>query len=256
MNYKTLAISAALETGKMLMDNFDKPRKDLVFKSKHDIATFADKKAEKIIVSKINKYYPAHHILSEERGDNNKKSPYFWIIDPLDGTTNYFMHNPLFAVSIALAHKGDIALGVIYVPYMKELYIAEKGKGAELNGKKIKVSGQKNIDRALLAYCHGSTTRAIKRSMAAYNHLKLKSFDMRQIGSAAIELAMTASGRIESIAIPGTNSWDVSAGVLLVREAGGKVTDFKGNDWDMKAKDMLATNGKIHNELLKEYKKI
>lgn len=256
MKYKTLAISAAREAGREILKNFDNNRRQLTFKSKHEIATFADKHAEKIIISRIKKYFPDHHILSEEAGDNKKKSPYLWIIDPVDGTTNYYMHNPLFAVSIGLAYNNEIIFGVIYAPALKELYIAEKGCGAILNGKKLKVSTIKNLKKSLLTFCHGSPEKAIKRAIKGYNHFKLHGFDMRQLGSASIELGFVAAGRVESIAIPNAHSWDIAAGVLLVREAGGKVTDYNGKEWNLSSRDIVASNGKIHNKLIDIYKKI
>ena len=161
------------------------------------------------------------------------------------------MGNPLYAVSIAVFEKKEVVLGVVYAPFMKELYVAEKGKGAYLNGKKIGVSNNTALGKSMLTYCHGHRAKDRERAIKIYGRLKHDGRDVRQLGAASIELGFVADGRTETIVIPGAHSWDVGAGILLVREAGGMVSDFKGNEWDLSSKDMLATNGKIHKDLLK-----
>lgn len=248
---KQVIFDAVLKSGKMLLKEFECfDRSAIKLKSHHEILTECDLKSEKIIISAIKKNFPAHQILSEEAGNNHKKSDYLWIIDPIDGTTNFSMHNPLFSISLGLAFKGEIIFGIVYAPYMKEMYFAERGKGARLNGKKIKVSNIKT-GKVLNAFCHSTQKKDIKRAIEYYRKQKLNDFDCRQMGSAAIELAYVAAGRIESIAIPGAHPWDVAAGVLLVIESGGEVTDFKGKIWNLGSSDMLATNGKVHNGILR-----
>lgn len=253
---------AAIESGNILKKrflNFD--RNDVSFKPGHETLTQADLESEKIILKKIKKEFPDHRVLSEESGENEKISDYLWIIDPLDGTTNFSMHNPLFSVSIGLCFKNEIVLGVIYFPILDELYIAEKDKGAKkycpsgsTNGKKMKVSNIKK-DNIINTFCHGRKLDDIKRATDYHRGQKINNFDCRQLGSAAIELAYVACGRVESIFIPGAHSWDVAAGVVLVREAGGRVSDAKGKDWTLESKDILASNGLVHNQILKEIKK-
>jgi myo-inositol-1(or 4)-monophosphatase len=251
---KKVALNAAHVAGKYLMHEFQSfDRSNIKLKSFTQIVTAADLGSEKIIINHIKNNFPQHHILSEEAGEKKSDSDYFWIIDPIDGTTNFTMHNPLWSISIGLAYQGELILGVVYAPMLKELYIAEKGKGAKLNGKKIKVS-QISEGKILNAYCHGSDKKDVKRAIKYYSYQKLQQLDCRQLGSAAIELAFVATGRIESIVIPGLNSWDVAAGILIVREAGGKVTDFKNNEWNLKSKDMLASNRIIHNQIIKALK--
>jgi myo-inositol-1(or 4)-monophosphatase len=218
-------------------------------KAHHEILTKADLMSEKIIITEIRKNFPKHRILSEEKGKIDSRSDYLWVIDPLDGTTNFSMHNPLWSVSIGVAFRGRIVLGIIYAPFLDELYIAEKGNGASRNGKKISVS--KHTKKSLHTFCHGRNEKDVKRALKYYRKQKLNELDCRQLGSAALELAYVASGRIESIMIPGASSWDVAAGVLLVREAGGKVTDFQGREWRLTSKDMLASNGRVHQSVLK-----
>jgi len=252
MTHLQLAKSAARQAGKELKKLFYSRQFSTKLKSKHEIITTADKIAEKLIISKIKKHFPDHDILSEEAGAKKNGSDYLWIIDPMDGTTNFFMHNPIFSVSIGLAYKGKIILGVIYAPILDELYIAEKGKGAFCNNKRIKVSTRDKIEDSFLTFCHGNKEANIKQAIKIYNKLKLKARDFRQLGSAAIELAYVARGITECIMIPGILSWDAAAGILLVREAGGKVTDFAGKEWDLGSRDLLASNEKLHNLLLKE----
>lgn len=224
-------------------------------KSAHEILTAADLASEKLILAAIKHNFPGHRILSEEAGNNYKESDYFWVVDPLDGTTNFSMHNPLWSVSIALAYKGEVVLGLVYAPILGELFSAVAGQGARLNGRRLKVSAFKS-GKLIHAYCHSSKAEDIARAVAYYRKQKLNGFDCRQMGSAAIELAYVAAGRIESIAIPGARAWDVAAGILLVREAGGRVTDFKNRHWDLEAYDMLASNGLIHRELIKAWEAI
>lgn len=253
---KKVAIMAAKKAGKELFSRFDKfSRDNIKLKSGHEILTKADLAAEKEIIKVIKKNFPKHQVLSEEGGGRKKKSDYLWIVDPLDGTTNFSMHNPLWAVSIAIAHKKKIILGVIFSPYLNELYTAEINKGAYMNGKKIKVSDISK-GKVLNTFCHGNREKDIKRAIKYYTYQKIHGFDCRQMGSASLELAFTASGRTESIVIPGAHPWDVAAGILLVREAGGRVTDFSGKKWSLKSNDIAVSNGKIHKKLLAVLKKI
>lgn len=253
----TVACVAVKSAGDWLWKNFTKlHRAKFRFKSKHEIVTKQDKQTEKIILNIIQKKFPQHQILSEEKGYNKKKSDYLWVIDPLDGTTNFSIKNPLFGVSIALAHKKEIILGVIYIPFCKELFWAQKGSGAYLGGRKIHVSATNNIRKAFLTYCHSSKPFHIRRAMKAYQIFKMKSYDMRQLGSSVVEFSWVACGRTDAIMTPGANSWDVAAGAIIVSEAGGKVTDFRGERWGLKSADILASNGKIHREILKVLKKV
>lgn len=261
LKIKKTAKQAALEAGQILrkrFQNFDRGTVEL--KSGHEILTQADLASEKKILSIIKKNFPEHKILSEEAGQNKKESDYLWIVDPLDGTTNFSMHNPLFSVSIGVCYKNKVILGLIYAPFLDELFLAEKGKGSRLHspagsekGKKIRVSKVKK-GKVINAFCHGNTEKDINRAVKYHQRQKLDNFDCRQLGSAAIELAYVACGRVESIVIPGAHSWDVAAGVLLVREAGGKVTDSRGKDWTLNSKDMLASNGLVHPQILNTLK--
>ncbi|MBD3248366.1 inositol monophosphatase [Candidatus Falkowbacteria bacterium] len=253
---KKVAIDATMEAGELLLKKFKTfSRKEMVLKTKRDLVTKADLESEKAIIKRIKKEFPDHAILAEESGKNKKKSDYLWIIDPLDGTTNFSMHNPLWGVSIAVAYKNKVVFAVVNAPYLHEMYIAEEGQGAQMNSQDIMVSKIKP-EKVLNTYCHGSKDKDIKRAVKYYVRQKMNGFDCRQLGAASLELAFVAAGRIESIAIPGANSWDVAAGILIVREAGGEVTDFKGKDWNLETGDMVASNGRVHDDLVNILKNI
>ena len=250
---KPIVLMAVKKAGIELEKRYYKfNRANSILKSHHEILTQADLKAEKIIITELKKHFPQYKIIAEESGITKNNSNYTWIIDPLDGTTNFSMHNPLWSTSVALAYKNEVIFGIIHAPMLKETYIAQKGKGAFLNGKKIKVSNI-NKGKILNAFCHGSKDKDIKKAVKYYQKQKFNHFDCRQIGSATIELAYVACGRLESIIIPGANPWDVGAGTLMVQEAGGKVTDAKNKKWNLKSADMIASNKKIHSDILKTF---
>ncbi len=262
MTRQQLAKKLAKEAGKYLLKSFYKFQpKEKSYKANHTTVTKYDKGAEKIILKAIKKYFPNDAILSEEAGANNKQSEHLWIIDPLDGTRNFTMRNPVFSVAIAILYlpnkdikKARVQFGFIYVPVLQDMYEAFLNKGAKLNGKKISVSNIVKMNDAQHTFCHGYGPTYMSKSGRYNLVLKKKNIDARQLGSAAIELALVALGRSESIVIPGANSWDVVAGRLLVREAGGRVTDINGLPWRFGSKDMIATNGKLHNQVLKTFK--
>ncbi len=252
---KNFAIKLAKQAGTEIKKRFNRDH-IVKIKTKSQIVTQGDLIADKLIVAAIKKKFPNHGILSEESGKNKISSDYLWTIDPIDGTTNYSIGSPLFAVCISLFFRSKPILGVAYAPAMDELYYAENRKGAFLNNIKIHVSSKTALNKSFLTFCHGSTNNDIKRAMKIYNKIKFQGLDSRQLGSAALELGFVAAGRTDCIIIPGANPWDVGAGVLLVRESGGKVTNFIGEEWNLNSKDMVASNGKIHNQLIKFLKNI
>lgn len=260
MNHQTIlnkaqkiAILSALQAGKRLKNMFVTPgRIKFSLKSKHQVVTAADIMAEKIILHQIKKNFPTHDILSEEVGFIDFTSTdYLWIVDPLDGTTNFTMKNPIFSTAIALAYKGEVVLGVIFAPLLNELYVARRSQGAYLNGKKIKVSAVRDLTKGFHTYCYG-TKKDVSGGTAVryYRKMFMQGNEIRQLGAATIECARVAQGITESIVIPGVHAWDVAAGALLIREAGGKVTDFKNQPWTLQSKDIVATNDLVHKKLL------
>jgi len=230
--------------------------KKINYKKDNERVTWCDKEAERIILKILNKNFPGYSRLSEESGVKDKSSDYEWIIDPLDGTTNFTMHHPLFAVSIALLHKGKIVLGLSYAPLTDEMYWAIKGKGAYKNGKKIKVSSITDFKKSVITYCHGSGTANTQKAYKLYKHFHDMSHHCRHFGCTSMELAMLASGDTECYIVSGAKLWDVAAGTLLVKEAGGKVSDWQNKNWSIKSKNILAANKKMHALCLKELKKI
>ena len=249
-----IAIKIAKEAGVVLLREYQKyDRADVRLKTRNDILTKADLLSEEIILKRINQYFPNYNILSEERGAIKKSSEFCWYVDPLDGTTNFSIHNPLWSVSLALAKDDEIIFGLVYAPVINELYIANIGKGVILNNKPITVSNG-DYKKTIHTYCHGGGLFNIKKAIKYYSHQKLNELDCRQLGSAAIELAYIASGRVDSFVAPGANDWDVAAGVLLVREAGGSVTDFSGKSWQLGSGNIVASNKKAHKQILKVIK--
>lgn len=243
------AIKAAEDAGKLLLDRFWKSNQ-VSFKGRQDIVTEADKLSEKTILSILEKEFPNYSVLSEESGETDNDSDLMWVVDPLDGTKNFSVKNPMFNVSICLARKGAPILGVVHVPFMGETFAAVKGKGAVLNGKKIHVSDNSDLSKSIVFFCHGRHGDALKRTLGIYAKLKETALDIRQIGAAEMELCYVACGRVDAFFVIDTKPWDVSAGSLIVTEAGGLATDLSENHWNVGMADILGTNKKIHSSML------
>ena len=251
MNFKSTALLAAKRAGKILLHYYGK--KEIVKeKPNKSFVAEADLSANKIIIKTIKKYFPNHSILSEETGFESKKSEYKWIIDPLDGTHNFLHSIPLFGTSIALQHKNQVILGVMHFPILKLTAVAEKGRGAFLNGKRMKVSGKKDLRHAFLMFEYALTNR--KEKVQYLKKFIDKPIDFRNFGSAIYDLMVIASGKSEGFIILWTYPWDVAAGFIVVEEAGGKITNLEGKKWDLKDNKFVASNGRIHNKLLKYVK--
>jgi myo-inositol-1(or 4)-monophosphatase len=209
-----------------------------------------DLKAEKRILSVLGKNFPSYSVYSEEKGKEIKESDYMWVVDPLDGTTNYSVRNPFFDVSIALLKGGEAILGVVYSPVTGEVFHAEKGGGSYLNGKRIHVSKESDISKLLLVYCHNNDERNVMRITEVFRRIKPLPIDFNRMRAGALELAFVAAGRLGCYLSCGFQSYDVVAGALLVREAGGRITDFRGDEWNPGKDDFLASNGKIHDKIV------
>lgn len=251
--YLDIAVETAIRAGRYLKARFKSP-KHIKYKGEIDLVTDSDIGAEEIIIKSLKKAYPKHRILAEETMGQEQipEKGYCWIIDPLDGTTNYAHGYPLFAVSIALEYNGEIILGVAYNPLLNELFTAELGKGALLNGKRIHVSSEKNISRALLATGFPyDIRRDSKTNLSYFSRFQLKAQNIRRDGSAVLNLCYTACGRFDGFWELKLKPWDTASGFLIVKEAGGKVTDFGGKGYSIYKKEILASNGLVHNEMLK-----
>ena len=216
----------------------------------NDLVTEADHASEKAIIEKIQKNYPDHFILSEETGEIKTTSEYKWIIDPIDGTINFANGIPICCVSIGLEKDGEIIMGSVYNPFMNELFVAEKNMGATLNNKKIQVSNKANVGNSCLVTGFPYTYSESKNGpLEIFSALIRKAIPVRRLGSAAIDLCWVAAGRFDGYFEHHLQTWDSAAGFLMVKEAGGKVTDFNGKDYSVYQKQILATNGLIHEEL-------
>lgn len=254
---KNFAVNLALRAGDYLLREFKKSSLPPVrYKDTRELVTAADFDSEKIILQAITKKYPTHQILSEERGLVGLKSEYLWLVDPLDGTSNFSIKNPLFGVSLALLYKKETILGVNYVPYLQELYLAEKGRGAYLNGKKIRVSRQNRLKDSVIVYCSTKGGHRLKKELGVLKGFKKKVRALKQIGSAVVELGWLACGRCEVVIAPITTPWDIGAGVLLIKEAGGQASDWRGKKKQIYRNDFVATNGILHAEILNILKAI
>ncbi len=251
-----IAIEAARAGGSIIVRSLDR-MKDIKIDEKkpNDFVTEIDRRTEKVIISIIKKAYPMHSILGEEYGEQ-EGNDYRWIIDPIDGTRNFIHGLPYFAVSIAVVHKNKIEHGVIYDPIRQELFTASRGRGAQLNDRKIRVSQHKKLDTALIgtgfAYRHAETPHA--NAPLFYQRFVSCCGDIRRAGAAALDLAYVAAGRLDGFWECGLKVWDLAAGALLVKEAGGIVTDIEGGDGYMKSGDIVAGNPAILKELLKVMK--
>ncbi len=231
-------------------------RQTVILKRKQDLVTKVDLETEKFLIKNIKKAWPNHGFWAEESGKQAFSSSYVWFIDPIDGTTNFSIRNPLWSISIGLAKEKDIIFGVIYFPFLDELFWANKNQGVYLNKKKLKLSSKLNIEKIIHTYCHGSGKQAKAKAIKYYTLQKQNSLDCRQLGSAAIELAYVAAGRIDSIVIPGANSWDIAAGSLIAREAGATVMDFQGKNWKLNSQDIAVCHPKLKTNLLKTLRKL
>jgi myo-inositol-1(or 4)-monophosphatase len=242
-----VAIEAAEKAGRTLIECYGKVRVSL--KGDRSLVTEADVESEKRIRTILEGKFPAYSFLGEESERRKIESEKTWVVDPLDGTTNYVMMNPFFDISIALVQDGEPILGVVHYPFMNETFYAEKGKGAFLNRKKVHVSNDTALEDSTITFCHGLDKESIRRISRMFAHLKSINDKVRQLGAAALELSYVACGRTGCFLMAGINPWDVLAGLTIVEEAGGMVSDFSGNPFSANSKDVLASNGKIHEQL-------
>ena len=244
----TIAIRAARSAGDQILRAVDNAGQlKITHKGKNDFASEIDRKAENEIIHIIHKAYPDHGILAEESGAHAGSSNYVWIIDPLDGTTNFLHGFPQFAVSIALKHKGIIEVGVVFDPLRDELFTAERGGGAKLNNRRLRVTQQTSLTGSLLGTGFPfKKQQHLEAYLGMFRTLFADSAGIRRAGAAALDLAYVAAGRLDGYWEIGLDEWDMAAGVLLVKEAGGVVTDFSFNDKYLESGNTIAGNPKMH----------
>lgn len=248
------AVNIARDAGLILTERMGRKSLQVTNKGVIDLVTEADLAAERFIIERIQTHYPRHSILAEESGATvsvEHSSEFKWIIDPLDGTTNYAHGYPCFCVSIALERAGQIIIGVIYDPLRDEMFAAERGEGATLNGRRIRASEVEDLSRAMV--CTGFPYDVRDRGDFARHFASfiMHAQAIRRDGSAALDLAYVACGRFDGFFEEGLRPWDVAAGVLLVEEAGGRISDFNGQPFDHYTPPILVSNGLIHEEMMR-----
>jgi myo-inositol-1(or 4)-monophosphatase len=252
------AAAIATEAGALLRDFYAKGV-ETEYKSEVDLVTVADRTSEKLILDRISAQFPTHGIYGEEGTRHHIDREYRWYVDPLDGTTNFAHGFPQFCVSLGLEHRpagtashadGTLVAGVIYDPLRDDLFVAERGLGAYLNGKRLHVSNNPTLGKSLLATGFPSRARHENPNIHLYHEITLRSHGVRRAGSAALDLAYTAAGRLDAYWEFNLNPWDTAAGALLVLEAGGSMTGFDGSPFLLNSREVVATNGLLKEELL------
>jgi myo-inositol-1(or 4)-monophosphatase len=249
------AIQTARDAGKILAERFGRSL-EITHKGELDLVTESDLASERLIIDRIKSHYPRHAILAEESGtsepaDRERDSDWRWIIDPLDGTTNYAHGYPCFCVSIGLQQNGRLELGVVYDPMRDEVFTAERGQGAALNGRRIRVSSAPDLASSLL--CTGFPYDVRERSEFArhFSNFIMAAQGVRRDGAAALDLAYVAAGRFDGFWEEGLKPWDVAAGALMVEEAGGRVSKYSGEPMDIHSPPIVASNGAVHEEMMR-----
>lgn len=251
MEHLKTAEYAAREAGKIHLENLGKV-KEIECKAKNSLVTEVDKLSEELIIGIIKDTYPGHDIFAEESGRQNIDSDHLWLIDPLDGTTNYAHAYPFFSVSIALEINGVVELGLVYDPVKDEMFTAKRGRGAYLNGSPIRVSSAEHIEHCHL--CTGfvhENEQMIEDNLEHFNNFIRTAQAVRRDGSAALDLCYVACGRFDGFWELGLNPWDTAAGVLIAEEAGAKVSLFSGSEYSIYIKEVLCTNTHIHEQMMK-----
>jgi len=248
-----VAKEAARRAGGLLKERFGQGASYRLKSSHHDLITEGDRLAEQEILAQIREAFPDHGVLSEERPPEPSPSSYRWVIDPLDGTTNYAHGIPFFAVSIALEEDGQPILGVVYDPLREELFSALKGEGAYLNGRPIRVSSVQRVRESLIATGFPYRSELLERHLRYFKALLPEAQSLRRFGSAALCLAYVACGRLEGYWDLALHRWDLAAGYVLVQEAGGVVSDLSGGELPPDGRQLIATNGHIHSEVLEAF---
>lgn len=252
----SLLVEFATAAGSLLREGYGKNHQ-VTHKGRIDLVTEMDRKAEDLLIERILMCFPGHKIFTEESGELNGKAEHCWYIDPLDGTTNYAHHLPIFAVSIAYAYRGVIEVGVVYDPLRDECFSAQLGSGSWLNETPLQVSDTDQLLSALLTTGFPYDIERIEKNLESYAHFSRLSQGVRRMGSAALDLCYVAAGRIDGYWEQSLQSWDLAAGSLIVTEAGGKVTSIFGDsDYLHPPYSTLAANPSIHAQMLAEFNKI
>ena len=242
------AMSAAREAGGVLLEGFGLQH-SIRYKGEVDLVTEVDEQAERVIKEILLGAFPAYGMLAEESDGSSGEEDARWIVDPLDGTTNYTHGLPMVAVSVALERAGEVVLGVVHDPMRDETFIAERGGGASLNGERVRVSDTDEPIRALIATGFPYDRALMPEALELFGHFAALTRGMRRLGSTALDLCYVASGRLDGYYERGIWAWDLAAGVLILEEAGGKVTDYRGGALDLEGREIVASNGLLHSAM-------
>lgn len=248
-SYLETASEIAREAGALLATYFER-RVAFELKGEFDLVTEADRASERLIVERLRTHFPSHGIVAEEGGGQESSSEYRWYVDPLDGTTNFAHSYPIYNVTMGLEHKGEMLVGVVFDPSRQEMFSAERGAGAYLNNRRIRVSGCKRLADSLVSTGFPSRKRHQNVNIHFYHQMAMATHGVRRGGSAAIDLAYVACGRLDAFWEFGLSPWDMAAGTLLITEAGGVCTDMDGAPQEIPGPHLLTDNGAIHNEIL------
>ncbi|MBA2443009.1 MAG: inositol monophosphatase [Rubrobacter sp.] len=243
------AVEAAVAAGEVLRENFG-GRQNVTYKGEVDLVTEVDGEAERVVLEVLRRVFPNYGVLAEEGGEIPGESELRWIVDPLDGTTNYAHGFPAFAVSIALERAGEVLIGVVHDPISGETYVAERGGGATLNGRTLRVSGTEELLRSLLATGFPYDRSDMPEALELFGRFSKLTQGMRRVGAAALDLCYVAAGRLDGYYESGVKAWDIAAGSLILEEAGGRVTGYGGGELDLQSEELVATNGPLHPALL------
>ena len=250
MAYLETAADIAREAGALLANYFER-RVGFELKGDFDLVTEADRASEKLVVERLRSHFPSHSIVAEEGGGHEGPSEYRWYVDPLDGTTNFAHSFPMFNITLGLERAGEMIAGVIYDPLRHELFAAELGAGAYLNQRRIRVSNCRRLEDSLASTGFPSRKRHLNINIHFYHQMAMASHGVRRTGSAALDLAYVACGRLDAFWEFGLKPWDMAAGNLIVREAGGAVSDMRGGAHSVASSpDLLADNHTIHEQIL------
>jgi myo-inositol-1(or 4)-monophosphatase len=254
-SYLETAMEIAREAGALLANYFER-RIGYELKGEYDLVTEADRASENLVVERLRTHFPSHSVVAEEGSGQQRSSDFCWYVDPLDGTTNFAHGFPAFNVTLALEQAGELVAGCIFDPTRQEMFTAERGAGAYLNNRRIRVSKVKKLEETLVATGFPSRRRHANLNIHFYYQLAMFTHGVRRAGSAALDLAYVASGRLDAFWEFNLNPWDVAAGILLIREAGGKVTDMRGQPVSLRGEHILADNGLVHDCILDLFEEV
>ncbi|HOL71376.1 MAG TPA: inositol monophosphatase family protein [Bryobacteraceae bacterium] len=254
-SYLETAMEIAREAGALLANYFER-RIGYQLKGEYDLVTEADRASEKLVVERLHSHFPSHSVVAEEGTGQQRCSEFCWYVDPLDGTTNFAHGFPAFNVTLALEQAGELVAGCIFDPIRQEMFAAERGSGAYLNHRRIRVSKVDKLEETLVATGFPSRKRHANLNIHFYYQMAMFTHGVRRAGSAALDLAYVACGRLDAFWEFNLNPWDVAAGILLIREAGGTVTDMRGGPAKLRGEHILADNGLVHGSILELFDEV